>query len=174
MCRPRCSRVADAPLLDQLFKIMEFCPGTALAFDRQQQTRRCTMTPHSDAAVLSPVLLLAGCGRAPADPGDPGWPPSQGKLEPPPGTSAKTPPDTKSITPGGRQRHRLHGLHIGDRDDERRAHQHSPVNTGGQVHTTCWRCTVPCYPCQVPLPLPAAPRAPGTATPRGCRARWRF
>ena len=94
------------------------------------------------------ILWLAGCGRAPADPGDDGWPPSQGKSEPPPGTDSKIPGHS---TVGSM----VTGTVIEKLKGERTST--SIVMTGGLVHTTYWRCTVPCYQCSVPLPNPPPP-----------------
>lgn len=102
------------------------------------------------------ILLVAGCGRAPADPGDPGWPPSQGKSEPRPGTDSKTPGEGAHPPGGGCTVGSMVSVTVIEKLRGERTST-SIVMDGGLVHTSYWRCTVPCYQCQVPLPDPRPP-----------------
>jgi len=124
------------------------------------------MIPHHLKLVFLVALtsFAAGCGRAPADSGEDGWPPSQGKSEPPPGTDAKTPPGK---TPGG-------GCTVGSMVtvtviEKLRGERTSTsiLVDKGKVHTTYWRCTVPNYQRKAPIPegLPCSGHRYATGQP---------
>lgn len=107
--------------------------------------------PLKTVAVLSICALAIGCGRAPADPDDGAWPPSQSPSPPRPGETSKGAPGKTGNTVGS-----MVSVTVIEKLSGQKTSTSLLVDSG-RAHATYWRCTVPCFHCQVPLPDPLPP-----------------
>ncbi len=109
------------------------------------------MSRHLNIVAFAALCaMIICCGRAPADPDDGTWPPSQSGGPPAPGEDARRPP-SKTGTIGS-----MVSITVVDKLQGERTST-SLLVRGGRAHATYWRCTLPCYQCQVPLPDPLPP-----------------